>query len=265
MKSLLKNWNTVKNHIKRYRYVLLCLDYDGTLTSIVRSPKRALLADTTRRLLDKLSHEPRYIVCIVSGRSLKDVKKLVGLEGLIYAGNHGLELEVPRLRFVIPRASETKPLLKRIADKLGSELRDIPGSSVEDKGLSLSVHFRCVRRGDLQRVKLIFEEITRPYLLRGEIRIAGGKKVFEVRPPISWNKGKVVTWLLKRPAIMGKTEITLPIYVGDDLTDEDAFRALLGTGITVYVGRPNTSSKAEYYLANVREVKSFLRKLADLK
>lgn len=265
MKSLIKNWNRVERLIRRHEFAVLFLDYDGTLTPIVRRPERAVLADSTRALLGSLRGNPHYIVAVVSGRALEDVRRLVGLDGIIYAGNHGLELEGPQISFVNPRAKAAQPLLGRIAKQLERELRAVRGALVENKGLSLSVHFRRVRRGDLQRVKLIFEESTRPYLLKGEIRIAGGKKVFEVRPPISWNKGKVVTWLLKRPAIMGKTEITLPIYVGDDLTDEDAFRALLGKGITVYVGRPNTSSKAEYYLANVREVKRFLRKLADLK
>jgi len=264
LKSLLKNWTGIENRIKDSDHVLLFLDYDGTLTPIVSRPDRALLSPSSRKLLEELHGDPRYTLAVISGRALRDVRALVGLRGLIYVGNHGLELVGPKIRFVNPHAKATRPLLGRIARSLRRELRVTPGAVVENKGLSLTVHFRKVRADERQLVAMIFDGITRPYRKKKKIQVTRGKCVFEVRPPVKWNKGTVVLWLLKRTEVIEKTGGILPVYLGDDLTDEDAFRALSDRGITVLVGDPHPLSRAEYRLSGVREVRTFLRKLAAL-
>ena len=264
MKSLLKNWAMVEKRIKRSDHILLFLDYDGTLTPIVRRPDRALLSTSSLNLLAKLKGDPHYTLAIISGRALRDVRDLVGLRGLIYAGNHGLELAGPKIRYVNPRAKAARPLLESIARSLRRELRVTPGAVVENKGLSLTVHFRKVRADERQLVAMIFDGITRPYRKKRKIRVTRGKCVFEVRPPVKWNKGTIVLWLLKRTEILKKSGSILPVYLGDDLTDEDAFRVLSDRGITVLVGGSNPLSRAGYRLSGVGEVKKFLRKLAAL-
>jgi len=265
VKSLFKNWPEVENRIKCSGHILLFLDYDGTLTPIVRRPDRALLSSSSQKLLEKLRGDPGYTLVIVSGRALGDVRKLVGLRGLIYAGNHGLELAGPKIRYVNPRAKGARPFLGRLARRLRRELRATPGAVVENKGLSLTIHFRKVKGTERQLVAMIFDGVTRPYRKQRKIRVTRGKCIFEVRPPVKWNKGTIVLWLLKRTEALRKDGKILPIYLGDDLTDEDAFKALQGRGITVLVGDSNPLSRAEYRLAGVREVRTFLRKLAGVK
>ena len=264
MKSLLKNWTGIENRIKDSDHVLLFLDYDGTLTPIVNRPDRALLSPSSRKLLEELHGNPRYTLAVISGRALRDVRALVGLRGLIYAGNHGLELAGPKIRYISHHAKKARPLLGRIARRLQRELRVTPGAVVENKGLSLTIHFRKVKTDERQLVAMIFDGITRPYRQKRKIRIARGKCIFEVKPPVKWNKGTIVLWLLKRTEVIKQTENILPIYLGDDLTDEDAFQVLSGLGITALVGRPNPLSRAEYHLAGVRGVRTFLQKLATL-
>lgn len=265
MKSLLKNWAGVEKRIRRSGHVLLFLDYDGTLTPIVRRPEKALLSPSTGKLLEKLRADPRYTLAVISGRSLRDVRKLVGLRGIVYAGNHGLELAGPKIRYINPHAKRARPLLARIARRLRRELGAVPGAAVENKGLTLTIHFRGVKAGERQLVGMIFDGITRPYRRKRKIRVARGKCVFEVRPPVKWNKGTMVLWILKRTEAIRKGEEILPVYLGDDLTDEDAFQALSGRGITVLVGDPNPLSRAGYRLSGVREVRTFLRKLRDMR
>jgi trehalose 6-phosphate phosphatase len=141
---------------------------------------------------------------------------------------------------------------------LRSELDNIDGVIIEDKGLTASVHYRIVAPEKLGELKRIFTEITKPYVMAGQIKIGRGKKVLEIRPNIDWDKGKAVLWIID--ALNPGGEV-LPIYIGDDKTDEDAFRALGGKGITILVSNTPRKSNAEYFLRDVNEVKLFLEKL----
>ena len=140
----------------------------------------------------------------------------------------------------------------------------IRGAFVEDKGLSLSLHYRLVDKKQVPQIKTIFHEAVILYLVRNKIKIKPGKMVLEVRPPAEWDKGKVVLWLLARRNFISGEKNVLPVYIGDDITDEDAFRALKRKGLTVFVGEPG-DSKADYYLKNTEEVVKFLRLISDLK
>ncbi|MFH1037765.1 MAG: trehalose-phosphatase [PVC group bacterium] len=264
MRSLLRNWGAVSDRISRGRVVLLCFDYDGTLTPIVESPEAALLPDETRDLLRSLSRHPRYRPAVVSGRSLREVRSLVGLDKLIYAGNHGLELEGDSLQFVHPGARAARPVIGKAAECLRRELAEIAGARVEDKGLSLSVHFRRVARGELDRTVRIIMDITRGPVSRGEVKVSCGKKVIEIRPPVDWDKGGIVNWLA-REIVRGQVkDAVLTVYTGDDRTDEDAFRAIGDAGITIRVGGADGHSAARYYLEDVSRVRIFMSRLLEL-
>jgi len=252
MRHLLSNWKEVEGILSDK--ILLLLDYDGTLTPIVERPKLALLSAEMRELLRKLSK--KYPLAVVSGRSLKDVKNLVKLDGIYYSGNHGFEVIGPGLELKNPDAERLEPVIREISEKLGKETEKIKGALVEDKGLTLSLHYRLVSETEILELEKIFDSVTRPYLK--QIRITHGKKVFEVRSGIDWNKGKAVLWLID--SIPGGREM-LPIYLGDDRTDEDAFIALKDKGLGILVSENPKKSNAKYFLKNVDEVRVFLERL----
>ena len=250
--------------------VLLLLDYDGTLTPIVKKPELAQLSGANRRLLQNLGK--KLILGIISGRSLKDIKHLVKVPGIIYAGNHGLEIEFPGKVYshtknksfgvgvyVIPGVSGFSKLLDKLASILYQRLVHIPGVIVEHKGLTLSLHYRSVNRLRHAEVRRLFNNVVNPFIKTDKVEITTGKKVFEIRPPIEWDKGRVVVKIMRR--VKGGV---LPIYIGDDVTDEDAFKAIRNNGITIYVGRPR-ESYAQYFVWNVEEVIRFLRKIYNLR
>jgi trehalose-phosphatase len=268
MQPLFAAWPAVRERLRGASRIALLLDYDGTLTPIVSHPSNARLSAAGRRLLRSLSRRPEIWIALVSGRSLKEVRRMAGVKGLCYVGNHGLELAGPKIRHINPTARKSRPVMKKIAALLRKELKRIPGAWVEDKGLTLSVHCRKVNPKKKPLARRLFRDIVRPYVGKKQIRLTAGKEVFEVRPPARWTKGSVVNWLLARQELAGLARRralsrgpVLPIYVGDDLTDEDAFRALGSRGVTVKVGAGNPLTRAQYRLRSPAEVERFLQRL----
>jgi trehalose-phosphatase len=250
--------------ILRNKFILLFLDYDGTLAPIAESPVLATLSNENKDLLKKISEEPDCGLAIISGRSLNDIKDTVGLKGIIYAGNHGLEIDGPNIKFENQISSRLKSIIKNIYEEMVGKFSKIKGVLVENKGLTISVHYRLVAEKDIQEFRSIFTEITDPHVVRDKIRIDSGKKVYEVKPPVKWDKGKVVLWFLARQQFTSGEKNVLPVYIGDDLTDEDAFKALKKKGLTIFVGEPG-NSEADYYLKNTEEVTKFLRLIIGLR
>ena len=245
--------------------IFLFLDYDGTLVPIARTPDEAIASDGVKKLLSELSQLHQCRLAIISGRSLKDIKRIIGLKGVIYAGNHGLELEGPgiSLKKRVPLKSISR--IRLICEVLKRKLSKIKGVLIEDKGLTLSLHYRLASRKDMPTIKNIFYESVADDMFKGSVAVKTGKKVLELRPVAGWDKGKVVSWLLDRQFLASKRGVRhLPVYIGDDITDEDAFKVLRSKGLTVFVGRPKISY-ARYYLKNTREVLRFLREITELK
>ncbi len=238
---------------------MLLSDYDGTLTPIVDRPELAGLGPGTRKLLETLSRRRDLSVGIISGRSLTDLKQMVGIAGITYGGNHGLEIEGPRLSYLNPAAQELRPALGALHQALSDALGLIAGVWVEDKGLTLSVHYRQADEARAGEIGDILEQKAGPLQASGKVWIAGGKKVYEVRPALAWNKGEVVALLASRwRQAMGRDEV-LPIFLGDDLSDEDGFRAVARLdGISILVSETNGASAARYFLRSPAEVESFL-------
>ena len=263
MNYLFAQWDKLKEKLNN-KVILLFLDYDGTLTPIVETPDKAVISQNTKDLLDKLSTSPHCRVAIISGRSLSDIKAIVGLKDIIYAGNHGLEIEGPKIKFESPISPRCRAILEHIKTELEEKLSSIKGAILEDKGLSLSIHFRMVNKKQIPQVKAIVHECAIPYLVRSKIKIKSGKMVLEIRLPLEWDKGKVVLWLLARQKFAMSERPLIPIYIGDDKTDEDAFKVLKNRGLTIFVGKPKPSY-AQYYLKDTREVTQFLKRILDLK
>lgn len=246
------------------RPVYLFLDYDGTLTPIADTPDKAVISKEARKMLHELSLARECKLAIVSGRSLKDIMGIIGLKDIIYSGNHGLEIHGPKLEFSSVVAPGFGGMIKKIKADLGKKLARIKGVILEDKGHTLSVHYRMVKQPELPLVMTAFHETTAHYLVNGKIKIKTGKMMLEVRPPINWDKGRSVMWLLARQQFISGERRVLPVYIGDDATDEDAFAALGKRGITVFVGKPG-KSRADYYLKDHKDVMKFLNIIRELK
>ncbi len=233
------------------------LDYDGTLTPIVARPDLAVLSEEMRSTLRNLA--ALCTVAVISGRDLIDVRKLVGLDNLVYAGSHGFDIAGPDgLRIQHEEGAAFTAAVERATEKLRPALATIAGALVEPKRFAVAVHYRQV---SVERVLDVEAAVDR--VLEGvpELRKTGGKKVFELRPRFDWDKGKAVLWLLGK---LGQTGADiLPFYIGDDLTDEDAFSALRDRGITIFVGRPEQTA-ARYALHDTEQVGAFLKELTSI-
>ena len=230
----------------------LFLDYDGTLTPFVDRPEDALLPAETREILAGLAR--LCPVAIVSGRTRDDVEALVGLDGIVYAGCHGFDIAGPGI--IPPRHAEAEravPALAEVADALVKRLGSIDGTLVENKTYAVAIHTRLVapELEDEVRAAVAGRVARHP-----ELRLTSGSKVLEVRPRMEWDKGRAVLWLL-RALGLDRAEVA-PIYIGDDLTDEDAFAVLSERGVGIVVGRDSRLTHAEYALAEPREVVHFL-------
>jgi trehalose 6-phosphate phosphatase len=256
--------DTIISRIKSNRNVLLLFDYDGTLTPIVEEPELAVLSEESRKTLKELAGKKQFTVGIISGRALGDIKSKVAIDNVIYAGNHGLEIEGPGFAFIHPLTDEVKSNLKLINVVLNKTMGAIKGTIVEDKGMTLSVHYRMVQDTDKEKeVKNVFERVIGIARKIGRVNTTSGKKVYEVRPPVQWHKGKAIELIMKD---YEKTKNKpLVIYIGDDLTDEDAFKSVKSfDGISVYVGDINPQSDADFYVASPDEVYEFIDKLLIL-
>ncbi len=230
--------------------VILFLDFDGTLSPLVDRPELASLPDETRRALVALATRPRTVIGVVSGRALADLSARVGIPGLIYAGNHGLEISGPSFSFLEPEAAARQQALWRLSECLISRLEALPGVLVEYKGLTTAIHIRRAAPPAARQVERVLQDLipsSHPLF-----RVTTGIKTFEVRPRVNWNKGSAVRWIRARLGIPD----SLAIYLGDDLTDEDAF-AVLSEEITVKVG-PFENTCARYHLAGPTAVEHLL-------
>ncbi len=258
IKHFFEFWDINKSHVGR-KFIDLFLDYDGTLTPIVETPEKAVLNPETRAVLEDLSNLPDVQLTIVSGRALNDLKTRVGVKNVVYVGNHGLEIEGKDIEFTGLIAPRVRSILGIIRSELPSQLSSLPGVFLEDKALTLSIHYRLVDEKSTPAIEKILDRVCSGYLQQKLIKMVSGKKVFEIRPAIEWDKGKAVSWLLQRNKNSG-----LAFYFGDDVTDEDAFKALNDRGVTVLVGQGKQSS-AQYYVEDDREVRGFLKEIVKLK
>lgn len=240
------------------RKIVVFLDYDGTLTPIVEDPDQALLSDSMRETLQELSL--LCTVSVISGRDLRDLQAMVGLDGPVYAGCHGFEISVPRSgKKVFQQGKDYLPDLDRAERRLKKNLEGITGARLERKRYSIAVHFRQVRESDIRAVERAVNAVQGAF---PRLRKTRGKKVFELQPAIAWNKGKALTWILDTLDVKGSRG--LPVYLGDDVTDEDAFEAVRKDGVGILITDAPRPSKAGYSLRDPGEVERFLKILISI-
>ncbi len=258
MKYFFRKWGDFTSAVKN-KNILLLLDFDGTLAPIVPRPGDARIPQPVRECVKDLSRNRRITVGIVSGRRLSDLRQLAGIKGIFYAGDHGLVIKGPREVFVHPAYKKCRPYLKKIADTLRRDTAGIKGAIVERKKMTISVHYRLVAAKDISRLRSIFKKVTRPYVKGKKVRMETGKKILDIKPPVIWNKGKAVEKIEK----MSGKKNNIKVFIGDDLTDEDAFGVLGKRDFSIRVGRKK-SSKARYFLKNPAEVRRLLVKIREI-
>lgn len=239
--------------------LMLFFDYDGTLSPIVNDPDDATLHPAMKHVLEICSS--MFIVGIVSGRDADDVIKRVGIDGIIYAGNHGLTIRGPgNLVMDHEEAHEILPALAEIEGKLYIDFIGGPkGVQIERKKYSITVHYRNVMDETVGIIESKTSKIISGY---EKVKTEKGKKNIEIKPDVDWNKGKAIKWILEK---MGKWKDpdVFPVFIGDDITDEDAFKMIWGKGSGIIVGlHEKEYTYADFRLKDVNEVKTFLQILA---
>jgi trehalose-phosphatase len=236
------------------RLISLFLDFDGTLVPISGDPAAPQLDSGAAATLQLLSGQDAFVTTIISGRAIEDLYTRIRLNGLIYAGNHGLEIFGRQFRFVEPVASARREPLERLCEELALDLRPLPGAIVECKGLTASVHYRLAAEADWTQIRqTVYAATARNGAL---FRVNPGRKVFDIVPRTNWHKGAAVEWINGH---LGEKDV-LTVYLGDDASDEDAF-CILPDAVTVKVGAA-VPTCARYRLPGPAAVHEFLLWLA---
>ncbi|KAG6484113.1 probable trehalose-phosphate phosphatase 6 [Zingiber officinale] len=268
--SALSNFEDVVAASKGKQMVMF-LDYDGTLAPIVDDPDRAFMSEPMREAVrDVARHFP---TAIVSGRCRNKVFNFVRLKELYYAGSHGMDIKGPSKStkhtkskgnpVLFQPASEFLPMMDEVYKALVEKTKFIQGSRVENNTFTLSVHYRCVEEKIWNSLSELVRSVLSDY---PELRLTVGRKVLEIRPSIEWDKGKALEFLLESIGFVNYNNV-FPVYIGDDRTDEDAFKVLCerGQGVGILVSKFAKETNASYSLQEPSEVNKFLRRLVAWK
>ncbi|XP_078160083.1 putative trehalose-phosphate phosphatase 6 [Carex rostrata] len=257
--------------ISKGKKIVMFLDYDGTLSPIVDDPDRAYMSESMREAVkDVAMHFP---TAIVSGRCTDKVLSFVRLKELYYAGSHGMDIVGPTIgpknmksktkEVLCQPASDFLPIIEEISKTLTEKTKMIPGAKVENNKFCVSVHYRCV---DEKKWGTLAEQVKSVLNQYPKLRLTQGRKVLEIRPTIKWNKGNALEFLLETLGYADSNEV-FPVYIGDDRTDEDAFKVLCERqqGIGILVSKVPKETNACFSLREPTEVKELLQKLAQWK
>jgi len=247
----------IGRYMTRSRLALF-LDYDGTLTPLRDHPDEAVLSPLMSKALEACIQRDDIDVAIVSGRALDDIRKIVGYDGVTYAGNHGLEIAGHGISDF--RHEDLVHYQERI-DSLIEALEEVAvdGAWSEPKGPTLTYHYRKVP--PQPRAELVAR--ARTIITSSGFQARPAHDALEARPPIGWDKGQAVLHILRARYGPSWSEIARVIYVGDDQTDEDAFRFLSGLSMTFRVGPADSVTAATRRLSNVESVRALLAWLAS--
>ncbi|CAD5180702.1 unnamed protein product [Musa acuminata subsp. malaccensis] len=253
------------------KQIVVFLDYDGTLSPIVDDPDRAFISNAVRSTVrDVARHFP---TAIVSGRRRDKVFSFVRLRELYYAGSHGMDIKGPTKRtkhtkaktkaVLFQPATEFLPMIDEVYKALMEKTKLIQGSRVENNIFTLSVHFRCVDEKIWSSLAELVRSVLKDY---PKLRLTMGRKVLEIRPSIKWDKGKALEFMLESLGLADSGNV-FPVYIGDDRTDEDAFKVLHGRrqGLGILVSEVIRETSARCSLRQPAEVQKFLRRLVEWK
>lgn len=239
-------------------------DIDGTISKIAPTPDKAVIEPLIKYLLLKIVDKFR-LVAVVSGRSVYDARDMLNIEGILYVGNHGLEYLKDGKLYIEPEVKKILPKIKNIVNKIeNNKICNIPGIIFEDKGLCFSIHYRGCEDGE--NTKRIILEYLKNFESES-LKITEGRKLVELRPLITFNKGSILEKIVR------DNNLKKVIYLGDDITDVDAFdkiKEMLSSneidGIAIAVKSDEVpsyvSDHADYWLDNVDEVGRFFQWLA---
>ncbi|RWR96485.1 putative trehalose-phosphate phosphatase C [Cinnamomum micranthum f. kanehirae] len=280
--SALRAFDQMMNVAKGKRIVVF-LDYDGTLSPIVADPDQAFMTDAMRSAVGEVARH--FPTAIISGRCRDKVHKFVQLANVYYAGSHGMDIMAPvqpiirngginkfqtrsvdengREAVLFQPAKEFLPTIQEIFRVLQERTKVIHGAMIENNRFCLSVHFRRVSHEDWSKLEELVKSVAMQY---PQFCLTRGRKVMEIRPSIKWDKGHALEYLLDTLGFGNSTDV-LPLYIGDDLTDEDAFQVLQrrGQGYPIIVSSIPKDTKASYSLRDPSEVMAFLLCLARWK
>jgi trehalose-phosphatase len=243
--------------LRQGRPLCVFLDFDGTLSPIVDDPDAASISADMRAALRRLA--ARHTVAVVSGRDRADVQARARLEGIFYAGSHGLDIAGPGREMAHPEAEAAVPEVEAAERLLRERVGDLEGAVIERKRFSVAAHYRMVDPGRADEVVQAAAEALQRF---ERLQARRGKKVVELVPAIDWDKGRAVRWLLD--ALDVDPERSLVLYLGDDETDEDAFLALAGLGVGFHVGPAVSDTRADFRLADPDAVLRFLGALVGV-
>jgi len=228
--------------------LLVGLDFDGTLAPIADDPDAPTITPENRTAVAELAGHQAATVAVISGRQLADLRPRVGIDGIRYVGNHGLEYTVEGNRQVHPEAQDATDQLRRAQSAIADRLDHVPDVEIEDKELTLTVHYRRAPAEYTAAIQATVDEVVAD---ADGLITTTGKEIVEVRPAVKWDKGHAVDTL------RGKVpEEWAAVYVGDDTTDEDAFRTLESGDLGVLVGDRDTA--ADYRLTDQADVSQLL-------
>lgn len=232
-------------------------DFDGTLSPIVDDPEAAGLPPGTAEALKALA--ALLPVGVLSGRDLVDVRDRVGIPGLWYAGSHGFEMVSPDGGYHRNEtAAQSIPLLERSAVELGRLLGAVAGVVVEHKRYAVAVHYRNAAPAAAAVTTAVHDVGGRLGL-----KVTSGRMVVELRPNLNWDKGKTLDWIVGQ---LPDAPAVLPIFLGDDLTDEDGFDAVLEDGVGIVVRHSEDGDRAtgaRFSLADPDRVRQFIERLIE--
>ena len=245
--------------IARAHHLLLLFDFDGTLCPFHPDPSAVWLADERRDHL--LTIGTRATIAIVSGRRLDDVRRRAGLPASTFcAGLHGLEIEGGGEYFIHPDAPAAADLLASLEGVLTRALAGLPGVFVEQKTYALVAHFRSADDKGAARARDQVLTVAQPHIDGGRLRLLQGASVLELLPNTPWNKGHAVDWIRQR--VRAEHPDVTCVYVGDDVTDEDAFRTLQNRGLSIAAS--DRVRGADYRIEGPDDVGRLLAKLAGV-
>ncbi|MBN1861595.1 MAG: trehalose-phosphatase [Candidatus Thermoplasmatota archaeon] len=247
----------IQEKIRKSDQIFLFLDYDGTLVFFKEKPTDVTTPEHVKKIIRQLIKNQKMTVIIVTGRPLQEIRNLLNIRGLSFIALHGLSIQTPNeLQYSWEQAAQARLIIKAIKNDMQEKLKDDKRAFLEDKELTLVLHYRLLPSRKARPLREAFKTTVHTLDKKKILEVMNGAKVIEARPK-GWNKGKAVELFLARHE-NGKNN--LPIYIGDDITDEDAFHVLTKKGITIHVA--NTSRRktaARYMVSNPDEVFSFLQ------
>jgi trehalose 6-phosphate phosphatase len=252
--SALEKWEEIAERLRDSDPVIF-LDYDGTLAPVASVPSQPVLSDRMRSTLRRLVK--LCPVALVSGRDLRDLRRRVGLKDVVYLASGGLEAHGPLGRYVQAGEESFAPSLNCAESDLRFAIGNIRGALVERRTFSVAMHHRLVDPKDMPRLMDAFDDVARRH---PELKVVRGKRALELRAHTEWDRGRAVELVVAKLRLRD----AMPVYIGDDRTDEAAFEAIGEKGITILVAEDARETAAQYVLSDYEEVRQFLEHVIEV-